>query len=295
MEGINDYIKAGNIAKKAMEYGLSLIVENAKYYDIISKTEKKIYELGGKLACPTTLSVNEIAAHDTADTNDPRIIKKGDVVKLDMGVHINGFIADMARSIEVSTKKYENLINASRQALERAKKTIRKDIRANEIGRVIEEEISKFGFQPITNLSGHRLDKFTLHSGINIPNFSNGNKNIITEGAYAIEPFATNGSGTVVDVNTSLIFQLIDKRMARLPKEREVIKFIESEFGNFPFSKRSIEEHFNKNLMFIIVNLTNKGVLRNYEVLREAGKGIVSQTEDTIIVSDKIICTTSDY
>jgi len=83
--------------------------------------------------------------------------------------------------------------------------------------------------------------------------------------------------------------------MARLPKEREVIKFIESEFGNFPFSKRSIEEHFNKNLMFIIVNLTNKGVLRNYEVLREAGKGIVSQTEDTIIVSDKIICTTSDY
>ena len=148
MEGLNDYKKAGKIASRARNWGFSLIKENANFYEIVNSVEKKILKMGGQIAFPINLSLNEFAAHDTAERDDERVLKAGDVVKLDVGVHIDGYIADTAVTREVSTKEHKKLIESSKKALESAIKILKPGVTLGEIGEVIESTITSF-FLPV--------------------------------------------------------------------------------------------------------------------------------------------------
>jgi methionyl aminopeptidase len=85
-EVIEKYRKAGQIAKEVREWSRSLIKEGAKTLQIAEAIEEKIVKLGGKMAFPTNISINAIAAHSTPRINDETILMKGDLVKVDIGV-----------------------------------------------------------------------------------------------------------------------------------------------------------------------------------------------------------------
>ena len=170
-EDLEKIKKAGRIAGESLNFGKTLIKEYASVKEIIEKIENKIEFLKGKPAFPAQLAINEVAAHFLPD-NELKL-KEGDIVKLDLGVHINGFIADTAATVEVKTNKNKELIQASQEALTNALKIIKQDIKIYEIGKVIEETTKKFNFKPITNLSGHSLEPFDTHAGITIPNYDN--------------------------------------------------------------------------------------------------------------------------
>lgn len=293
-EAIQKYIEAGKIAKKALDEGIKMIEEDAFILDIVEKAEEIIKNAGAGIAFPANLSINETAAHDTASRNDERKLKQGDIVKLDVGAHIDGYIADTAKTKEVSTDKYILLIKASEEALSDAIKIIKPGVTIGEIGKIIEARIKKYGFQPITNLSGHLLEQYELHAGITIPNYSNTSNQKLEEGyAVAIEPFACTGAGKVVEGKSSLIYRLIKTTGARMANERELIKFAEKEFKSLPFSKRAAEKHFKKDMTLIFNNLAKNGVLQNYPILRESARGFVSQAEHTVLVLDKAVVTTA--
>ena len=287
---MEDYFKSGEICKKAREYGITLIKENAKLLDIAEKVEEKIKELGGECAFPVDVSLNYVAAHDTPRFNDDRILKKGDVVKLDIGVHVNGKVSDTAVTVEVENKKYEKLILASENALNNAIKIITPGVKIREIGKIIQETIQKYGFSPIINLSGHGVSDYDIHSKPTIPNYDNGDNNVLKEGTIiAIEPFATDGEGKIIEGKPSGIYGLINERNIRDNNARKILNFIKEKYKTLPFCERWIIKEFGNSAKLSLLLLEREGIIKQFNVLPEIKKGQVSQAERTVIVGKGVI------
>ncbi len=284
-EVIKKYKAAGEIAKEVKKLAREIVKPGAKYYEICQKLEDRIIKLGGKPAFPVNISVNEIAAHDTAKLEDDREIKKEDLVKVDIGVHVDGFIADTAISF-CWTDEYKDLIKASEEALKAAIDTLKPGIKLSKIGGAIEKTIASYGYRSIRNLSGHGLGQFDLHHGLTIPNYDNGSdKTLEPNIAIAIEPFATNGNGFIIETKNSEIFKVENIPPLRTPNARKLFSYIVEEYKTLPFAKRWLTTKFNK---FQIASgfIELKRYLHNYPNLKEEADGIVSQAEHTILVLD---------
>ncbi len=166
---LDDYTKAGKIAAEVREMVRKKNWVGKTIYEICEEVENQIKTRGAKCAFPVNVSINEIAAHYTAEPNDPIIITDSDLVKVDLGAQINGYIADTAVTV-CQDAQYEGLIQAAEEALSNAMAMIKVGVKASDIGRVIEKTIKQTGFKPIANLSGHSLEQYTIHAGRSIPN-----------------------------------------------------------------------------------------------------------------------------
>jgi len=289
---IRDYIKAGEIAKQITAYAKEIIKPEAPLLEIAQKIHKKIEDLGAIPAFPVNLSVDDIAAHYHPTLNDET--KASGLLKVDIGIQINGFIADTAFSIDLTPdNKYKELIQASEKALENALKLLEKDPSLNEIGETIQKTIENKGFSPIINLSGHGLEKYEIHSNPTIPNYANGNENKLKEGAYAIEPFATTGQGKIYEGSGSNIFALINQKNTRNPAARKILEYVVEKYKTLPFSLREIQEKFGAMSRLAIKQMTQEGLLNEFPQLIEKSHSPVSQAEHTFIKEkNKIIVTT---
>jgi len=282
-EIINNYKEAGKVAVKMLNKAEEIVKPGVKYIEVVEELEKFYKE--AKPAFPINISVNSIAAHDTPRINDERLFEKGDVVKVDVGVQVDGYIADTAITIDLGNNN--DLVKASKEALDAAIDTIKPGVNTRVVGEAIENVIKSYGFMPVINLTGHELKKYELHAGLNIPNTKTREQNIVHEGAYAIEPFATDGAGYVVETKSSEIFSLSAGTNPRRQKARQVLRWIEEEYKTLPFAKRWIIQKFGPVEGSLSINeLVRAGSLHNYPVLREGSNGLVSQTEKTIIVLD---------
>ncbi len=282
--------KAGKIAGEAREFGKDLLKEGANVLDIANKIEDFIYKSGGKIGFPVQISINGLAAHYTPFPDDKTTLKSGDIVKLDLGAQVEGFIGDTALTLEISTKENKDLIEASKKALEEAIKLCKPGVKVCEIGEIVNETITSFGLKPIKNLSGHKVDRYILHSNISIPNFNNNDKTELPEGiVIAIEPFATNGSGFVKEGKPSTNYRLFNPKPVRDPMTREVLQFIQKEFVTLPFAKRHLAKKFPlPKASFAVNNLLKNGIIYEYPQLPEKEENcLVSQYEHTIHIKDK--------
>jgi methionyl aminopeptidase len=287
-EILDKYVKAGKIAAEALNYGKSLIISGAKVIEILDKVEEKIISLGGEIAFPAQISLNEAAAHSCSDLNDETILSD-QVVKLDVGAHIEGYIADNALTVDLSGK-YDDLVKASREALNAALKIIKPGIKLSEVGRVIHEKITSYGFSPVRNLSGHGLGKFMIHTSPSVPNFDNGNDNVLEENmVIAIEPFASMGAGVVQESSPATVFTLIDDAGVRDPITRNILKEIKT-YRGLPFAKRWLERKFGvPKTNFALRQLITKKCLHEHPPLIDQSRGIVSQAEHSVIVKENPI------
>jgi len=293
-EIIEKYEKAGKIAKEVREFSKSLIFDGSAMLNIAEKIEAKIVELGGKPACPVNLSLNNIAAHHTPKFGDNIFLKKGDLIKVDFSVHVDGYVADTAYTEEIGTTEWKNLIKASKEALDSALKVVKPGITVSEIGAAIEKEIRKYGYVPITDLSGHSLDEYMLHGGLHIPNFDNKSTQVIEEGTVvAIEPFATNGNGGIRDLSEVEIFSIENPKPVRMQIARKILEFAAEEYQTLPFCKRWLIKKFGAfGIEAGMKELMKVEALHGYAALKETGNGMVSQHEHTVIVLEKPIVTT---
>lgn len=282
---IQSIIQAGKIAQDVKKYIKPFVKKGIPLLEIAEKIENKILELKGKPAFPTNLSINEIAAHYTPSYDDETLAHG--LIKVDFGVHIDGWISDTAFSVDLeNSNENKKLIEASEKALEEAEKTIKKDIEIGEIGKAIQRAIESFGFSPIINLSGHQIEQYNLHAGLSIPNIDSGQNNEIKPGLYAIEPFATNGSGKVKDGKPSGIYSLIDYRNIRNPSAREILEYIAEEYKELPFCSRWLVKKFGTRALVSLSQLEQNRNLHQYPQLVEVNKGIVAQTENTILIEE---------
>jgi methionyl aminopeptidase len=287
-EILDKYREAGFIAAKILRDGAKEIRVGTSYLDIVESIESRVCEEGGALAFPLNLSLNEDAAHDTASPGDTRILAKGDVAKLDLGVQVDGYIADTATTVDLGVNTL--LVEASEQALEAAISRIRPGVTAGDLGIAIQSAIESRGYRPISNLTGHGLDRYILHRSPTIPNVRINGGMVLEEGmVFAIEPFATTGSGHVTEKTRREIYSQVSPKPVRIPAARAILEKIRDRHG-LPFARRWLNE---KKMDLALLTLIRSQILHVYPVLSDIPGSLVSQAEHTIIVTaDGCIVTT---
>lgn len=292
-EALTKLIKAGEIAKRTREEAEKLVKPGAKLIELAEHIENRIRELGGEPAFPVNIGINEVAAHYTPVPNDELTIPEGSVVKIDIGVHVDGYIADTATTVALSPAM-EPLLEASRRALERALSVVRPGAKLSEVGRVVEETISSMGFKPIRNLSGHSIDRYVIHAGVSIPNYNEFlSRRKFEEGVYAIEPFATNGVGLVKEGGEATIYALRAGKKPRVPEAISLYNAIITERRGLPFAERWYVRKYGGSLRTALFYLNKAGALISYPMLIEQGRGLVSQFEHTVILTEKDVIITT--
>ncbi len=276
------YHDAGVLAAKILRHGAQAIRIGGSYLELVESIEEEVREEGAELAFPLNLSLNEDAAHDTASPGDERVFVKGDVAKLDLGVQIEGYIADTATTIDLGNNSL--LLDASEQALESAIKAVRPGATAGELGAAIQKEIEGRGYRPISNLTGHGLDRYILHRPPTIPNVGIKGGVVLEEGmVFAIEPFASTGSGHVGEKTRKEIYSQLSQKPVRTPAARTIMNTIKDRHG-LPFARRWLS---GKKLDIALPGLVRSQVLHAYPVLSDIPGSLVSQHEHTVIITEE--------
>jgi len=255
-----------------------------KVLKLAQDTENRILELGGKPAWPVNVSINEIAAHYTPSIGDQLTLKKDDFVKVDIGTQINGYVCDRAFTVRIGEKS-DPMIETSEKALEACLKLIKPGTKIHEISEVCENTVNEMGFNVIRNLSGHRMDRYEQHAHPSIPNSRNSMQDEIESGkVYAMEVFATNGSGFVVESSPTEIFQFNKDASVRLWEARKIIDLAKNEFEKLPFTKRWITGISPLKIGMAFQQLIESDALIEFPPLKEESNGMVAVTEKSVVV-----------
>lgn len=271
--------KVGRISAEARDLGCDLCQEGALLYDVAEEVEHYIRKHGCGLSFPCNISRNEIAAHYTPSCNDKTRFELGDVVKIDCGGILDGFIGDTARTVEIGTRNYTRLVEASMKARNNVAEFVSDGIPINEIGAAIDSTVKREGFKVIENLCGHQIDRYELHAGFSVPPYDNGDETKVSAGmTFAVEPFCTNGGGAVVNGKPGNIVIIARDHDVDDPKAQEFLEYVRQEFYHSPFCARSCDfKDAEKHVRYLL----RKGVLSGFAQLVEIKGGIVSQHEYT--------------
>lgn len=277
---LENYRRAGVILVEVRKEATGLIKDGGSLLEVAEFVENNIREKGGEPAFPCNISRNEEAAHATPSIDDQTVFGRDDLVKLDIGVHIDGYIADSAVTVDLSGN-YDGLVKAAEAALDEAIKIIRDGVSTIEIGEVIGTTIKERGYKPVVNLSGHGLSRYDSHAPPTIPNVKYEHGVTLHENnVVAIEPFATDGGGKVVESGNAEIFSLIKPKPVRMREAKKLLDEIKN-YQGLPFAKRWLPR---ERLELALRTVETAGILRDYPVLREEEKGMVSQAEHTVII-----------
>jgi methionyl aminopeptidase len=297
-EALKKLLHAGRVAAEARDYGASLVEAGVRASRVCEAVEARIRDGGAEPAFPCNISINHVAAHYTPSIGTDEVIPEGAVVKVDVGAHVDGYIADTAVTVDLSDK-WGPLLEASRSALEAAEKTLRPGVRLYEIGKAIQQAMKRAGFKPVRNLYGHTIGRYLIHAGLSIPNYPERRllaSRLRPPVLFAVEPFATNGRGLVVDGPVTTIYSYTGRRgrMALGELESRLLNVIIERYKTLPFTPRWLRGlASDSELEAAVRSLTLKGALHSYPVLVEAGRGMVAQFEHTyLMLDDRIIVTT---
>jgi len=283
---IEDYVKAGKIAGEVRENVRQKDWIGSTLAEICEYVESEIIKRGAKCAFPVNTSLNEVAAHYTAEPNDPKTVSDSDLVKIDLGAQINGYIADTAVTVNYDPQ-YDSLVQAAENALQAAMSMIKVGVKSKDVGRKIQNIIMDMGFKPIANLSGHSLDQYTIHAGKTVPNmWTIGSFSFSENEAFACEPFVTtkNALGFVRNGKIKNIFALASRKMTKDDEADKLLEYIWNNFNMLPFALRWIvKEWEEKEARRLLDFLIKKKVVKAYAILVEANGKTVAQAEHTFI------------
>jgi methionyl aminopeptidase len=284
----NSYIKAGKVWAKAIKYAQKKAKEGVLFFDLAEGIEKLIIEEGAQIGFPVNLSINEQAAHYAPKFNDPLTLKESDVLKVDIGSSVDGFICDGAITINLDNK-HAKQIEANELALENAISVAKLGSPVEKMGAEIEKTLKNKGFNPVYNLGGHGVSKNNIHDWPSVPNHAGGTSDKLKEGvAVAIEPFASTGLGEVTDDINVEIFSFVEKKGVRNPVAKQILNLLDKYEGR-PFAERWIRKELQGktsdfNVTLGIKELMKNGSIHPYPGLKEAKGVTVTQVEKTILI-----------
>jgi len=273
--------EAGEILAQVREETAERVDVGVSHLEIAEFAEDRIRELGGEPAFPVNISIDEEAAHATPSVDDDTTFGE-EMINLDIGVHVDGWLADTAVTVDLSG--HDDLAAASAEALDAALDVVEPGVETGEIGAEIEEVIDGYGFNPVVNLTGHGLGHWEQHTAPNIPNreVSQG-ATLSTGDVVAIEPFATDGSGKVNEGADEEIYALEREGTIRNRQARQALEQITEEFKTLPFATRWLE---TSRAEMALRRLKSQNIVHGYPVLQEEDGALVSQKEHTVVVTE---------
>ena len=285
----DDYIQAGKIAGEVRENVRKTDWVGKTVFEICEHVESEIKKRGAKCAFPVNTSINEVAAHYTAEPNDPLTIKDDDLVKIDLGAQINGHIADTAVTVCYNAE-FDSMVQTAELSLSNAMSMMKVGVKSSDVGRTIEKTIKQMGFLPIANLSGHSLDQYTIHAGKSVPNiWSIGSFTFNENQAFACEPFVTTGEGLgfVHEGKIKNIFALSSRKKTKDKDADKMLDYIWQNFNLLPFALRWLTTEWEeKEARRLLEVLVKKKAVHAYPILVEGNGQRVTQAEHTFIPNE---------
>ncbi len=283
------YRTSGKITSQVKALVPSEVRPGVSFLEVCDFVRREVESRGGRLAFPTGIGVNQVTAHYAPQDGDASVFRETDLVKVDFGVHVEGYVTDTSVSVALDPD-YNLLLEATQRALDAAIDAARRETRTGEIGRVIHREAARFGFKTIENLTGHTLDRYVVHAGKSIPNLYMAGMQELRKGdVFAIEPFLTSGSaaGYVIDAPSRTIFSVVARKKTGAAELDAFAEKVWAERKTLPFTPRWYSAEFGKaRLDGIIGRLVAKRILRAYPTLVEASGSPVAQFEHTMALDE---------
>lgn len=283
------YRKGGYIISQLRKTIPPLVREGGLVRELCERVEADTIALGGLPAFPCNVSINEVAAHYTSPWDDMSVLPKDSVVKVDFGVHIDGYINDSAVTVSLSPI-YSSMIEVAEEALRVGVARIAHGVRFSDVGEQIEKTIARYGCRPIRNLTGHKVERYTIHAGLSVPNVSGPVPGRFQTGdVYAIEPFVTlkEAAGRVEDSDQMFIFRAVRERGVRSESAKKVVEHVRRTYRTLPFASRWLYSALGKTVVDDGFSEAVKArCISGYPVLVEASGRVVTQAEHTVIVRE---------
>ncbi|KAI8465333.1 MAG: peptidase M24, structural domain-containing protein [Monoraphidium minutum] len=323
---VTKYKAAAEICNKAIVAVVDACKDGAKVVDVcrigddlIQKEVQNIFK-GKKfekgIAFPTCVAANSVVGHFSPLSDDATAIKDGDLVKIDLGCHIDGWIATQATTIQVGaggvaapiTGRAADVVAAARTAFDVAIRMIKPGKKATEVSEKLAQAVAPFGCQLVEGVLSHDLKQFVI----------DGNKTILNRAApdqktedcefepnevYAIDIVVSSGEGKpkVLDEKETTVYKraLDVEYKLKMKASRVVLGAVSKKFPMLPFSLRALTEgegedvaELKKQLRLGLVECLTHGLLTPYPVLHEKGGELVAQIKGTVLLmpngSDKI-------
>jgi methionyl aminopeptidase len=280
--------RAGRIAAQAREAGARRIVAGARVREVCVAVEEQIHRLGGSLAFPVQSSRNHVAAHYCPSPEDETVYADGDLAKLDIGVHVDGWVVDTALTVNVgNVEEGRPLVRAAEQALRAAIAALAPGVEVRDLSSAIERTIASFGLRPVRNLCGHGVAQWTVHCPPPIPNVPDTSAaRLLLHAVVAIEPFATDGLGLVREEGHAEVFRLPpdeEVHETRADIDATLLHAIHA-FRGLPFARRQLAAFPRDVLERGLAALLADGRLTAYAPLAEKSGRPVAQAEHTVYV-----------
>ena len=286
-EDLQKYQCAGKIAREIRTEIKKTLKEGMPIIDICEKVEGMTREKGAKSAFPCNVSINEVAAHYTSPPNDKQTIPEKAVVKVDIGVHVDGYIADTATTI-CFDPEYDDMLNTAEEALAHAVEILRPGLSITRFGSEIQKSIKTRGYKPISNLTGHLIRRYIIHAGKSLPNVFNISTSRLKEGeVYGVEPFVTttDATGRVDNLKEEYIFRYQKNKSLKNPYAKQILSHIKKNFLTLPFTERWLNKFAaSSNYKSAFSELLSSKAVMGYPVFVEASKKTVAQAEYTILI-----------
>lgn len=283
------YRRGGQIISQLRKTVPTLVREGGPVRELCERVEAEIIALGGQPAFPCNVGINEVAAHYTSPWDDASVLPRESVVKVDFGVHIDGYINDTAVTVSLSPV-HRSMIEVAEEALRAGIVMIAHGVRFSDVGEQIQKTITRYGCKPIRNLTGHKVERYTIHAGKSVPNVAGPALGRFEAGeVYAIEPFVTvkEAAGRVEDTDQTFIYRSVRDKGVRSEPARKIVEHVRKKYRTLPFASRWLYSSLGRAVVEDGFSETvSAKCISGYPVLVEASGKIVTQAEHTVIVKE---------
>lgn len=301
---LDKYQAAGKIANTVLERIIAKCVVDASIPDLCEfgdkEIESEVAKVYGKkkmekgIAFPTCVSPNEICGHFSPLRSEPLKLKDGDLIKIDLGVHIDGFIAQVAHTIVVGGKPVEgrkaDVILAAYNAIQGALRTIKPGNTNYDATEVIAKAAESFKCQPLEGVLSHELKKHLLDGNTTIINKATFDQKVEehefqVHEVYALDVYVSTGEGKTkeADVRTTIYKRAIERTYTlKLKASRAFYAEAVDKYPTMAFSLRQFEDETSAKLG--ISEATKHDLFAPYPVLTEKSGEYVAQFKYTIVV-----------
>ena len=286
---VEAYRRGGQIISQLRKTVPAFVREGVPVRELCERVEREIVALGGQPAFPCNVGINEVAAHYTSPWDDASVVPRDAVVKVDFGVHIDGYINDSAVTVSLSPV-YRSMIDVADEALHAGIAVIAHGVRFSDVGEQIQRVITQYGCRPIRNLMGHKVERYTIHAGRSVPNVAGPAPGRFEVGdVYAIEPFVTvkEAAGRVEDSDQAFIYRAVREKGLRSESAKMIVEHVRKTYRTLPFASRWLYSALGRSVVDSgLSEAVRAKCISGYPVLVEASGKIVTQAEHTLIVTE---------
>ncbi|KAG5081871.1 hypothetical protein JHK84_051909 [Glycine max] len=318
----NSVRRAAEVHRQVRKYIKGILKPGMLMTDICETLENTVRKLISEdglqagIAFPTGCSLNWVAAHWTPNSGDKTILQYDDVMKLDFGTHVDGYIVDCAFTVAFNPM-FDPLLEASREATNTGIKLSSLptqvlqsaeaihpptqeagiDVRLCDIGAAIQEVMESYeveingkvyqecdiyfnenviAVKSIRNLNGHSIGRYQIHAGKSVPIVKGGEQTKMEEGKGYVRE----------DLECSHYMKNFDVGHIplRLPRAKQLLATINKNFSTLAFCRRYLDRLGETKYLMALKNLCDSGIVQPYPPLCDVKGSYVSQFEHTILL-----------